>query len=189
MPLRRPDCTLSRLHFLLLWLHEYDRPVTQSIATPEPGFPGHHLGSSGTVRLAKALDVSPHPGADGLVQGERGGPVPWIVTVFTSLACYPGALPTAAVKTAVVRDRDRWGLSPVPRGGHLPSRAARSSLLFRASHWRSLPPTGRYHDVHSAFPTCVCHTAQEGVCTHAGSGPWTPSPWPAAWCACSSRSS
>ena len=30
-PLRRPDCTLSRLR-----AEEYDRPVTQSIATPEP---------------------------------------------------------------------------------------------------------------------------------------------------------
>ena len=30
-PLRWPDCTLSRLR-----AEEYDRPVTQSIATPEP---------------------------------------------------------------------------------------------------------------------------------------------------------
>ena len=31
LPLRGPDCTLSRLR-----AEEYDRPVTQSIATPEP---------------------------------------------------------------------------------------------------------------------------------------------------------
>ena len=31
LPLRRSDCTLSRLR-----AEEYDRPVTQSIATPEP---------------------------------------------------------------------------------------------------------------------------------------------------------
>ena len=31
LPLSRPDCTLSRLR-----AEEYDRPVTQSIATPEP---------------------------------------------------------------------------------------------------------------------------------------------------------
>ena len=31
LPLRWPDCTLSRLR-----AEEYDRPVTQSIATPEP---------------------------------------------------------------------------------------------------------------------------------------------------------
>ena len=31
---------------------------------------------SEAFRVAKALDVSPHSGADGLVQGERGGTVP-----------------------------------------------------------------------------------------------------------------
>ena len=48
--------------------------------------------------LAGAPSVSPHPGADGLVQGGHGGPVPWILTVFTSLACYPGA-PLTATET------------------------------------------------------------------------------------------
>ena len=43
-PLRKPDCTLSRLFALLA--EEYDRPVTQSIATPEPGCPGPHARSS-----------------------------------------------------------------------------------------------------------------------------------------------
>ena len=36
-PLRRPDCASSRLHS-----REYDRPVTQWMATPEPGCPGRH---------------------------------------------------------------------------------------------------------------------------------------------------
>ena len=67
-PLRRPHCTLSRLHFYFL--------VTQSMATLERGFPGPHLRSSGTLALPKALAVSPHLGADGHVQGERGRPVP-----------------------------------------------------------------------------------------------------------------
>ena len=40
-PLRRPDCTLSRLHS-----REYDRPATQPIATPEAGCPGPHPRSS-----------------------------------------------------------------------------------------------------------------------------------------------
>ena len=40
-PLRWPDCTLSRLR-----AEEYDRPVTQSIATPEPGCPDPHPRSS-----------------------------------------------------------------------------------------------------------------------------------------------
>ena len=35
LPLRRPDCTLSRLSASTS--EEYDRPVTQSKATPEPG--------------------------------------------------------------------------------------------------------------------------------------------------------
>ena len=38
--LRRPDCTLSRL--LALEAEEFDWPVTQSMATPEPGCPGLH---------------------------------------------------------------------------------------------------------------------------------------------------
>ena len=64
LPLRRPDCSLSRLSVCFTGGREYDPPVTQSIATPEPGVPG------GADAQAKAWDVSPHPGADGLVQGE-----------------------------------------------------------------------------------------------------------------------
>ena len=40
-PLRGSDCALSRVR------SEYDGPVTQSAGTPEPGFPGPHLRSSG----------------------------------------------------------------------------------------------------------------------------------------------
>ena len=36
------------------------------------------------------------------VQGELAAPSLQILTVFTSLACYSGTLPTAAVKTAAV---------------------------------------------------------------------------------------
>ena len=46
LPFRRPDCTLSRFRFSSL-RREYDRLVIWSIATPEQGFPGHHLRSSG----------------------------------------------------------------------------------------------------------------------------------------------
>ena len=42
--LRRPDCTLSRV--VALSAEENDRPVTWSIATPEPGCPGPHRRSS-----------------------------------------------------------------------------------------------------------------------------------------------
>ena len=44
LALRRPDCTSSRLFALVA--EEDDRPVTQSIATPEPGCPDPHPRSS-----------------------------------------------------------------------------------------------------------------------------------------------
>ena len=47
-------------------------------------------------------------------------PVPWIVTVFTSLACYPGAPLRPLLR------RQLFG----QRGDHLPLRAARFFLLF-----------------------------------------------------------
>ena len=78
--LRRPDCTLSRLPgacLLFLAGGESDRPATQSIATPRPSknkgwsppWIGHCLPPA-TEAPAKAMDASPHPGADGLIQGE-----------------------------------------------------------------------------------------------------------------------
>ena len=100
LPLRWPDCTLSRLR-----AEEYDRPVTQSIVTPEPS--------------------SAH--------------CTWILTVFTSLACYNGAL-LSATETRLVwagigehcRPRTTWrplSLSGSPAlpplrltGGFLPRR-------------------------------------------------------------------
>ena len=64
-PLRWPDCTLSRLR-----AEEYDRPVTQSIATPEPSSRTIPTPDRTLVARAGALSVSPHSGADGLVQAE-----------------------------------------------------------------------------------------------------------------------
>ena len=61
-PLRWPNCTSSRLFALVA--EEDDRLVTQSIAIPEPGCPDPH------PRSSRSLRVSPHSGADGLVQGE-----------------------------------------------------------------------------------------------------------------------
>ena len=72
--------------------------------------PGARLPSSPQIEreLAKALDVSPHPGADGLVQGD---------------------LPSTSP--------ERMGEDCRPRTTyHLPLPAARSSLLVGASHWR-----------------------------------------------------
>ena len=61
-PLRGPDCTLSCLPSS----REYHWLVTQSTATLEPGLP--FVPTSDRAKLAEALDVPPHPGADGLVQ-------------------------------------------------------------------------------------------------------------------------
>ena len=94
LALRKPDCTLSRLFALVA--EEYNRPVTQSIATPEQSCPDPHHRSSRS--LLKPW-VSPHSGGDGLVQGELP-PSTWILTVFTSLACYPGAPLTAETRLA-----------------------------------------------------------------------------------------
>ena len=127
-PLRRPHCTLSRLR-----AEEYDRPVTQSTATPEPTVLSR-LGSSAHLN--------------------------WILTVFTGLACYLGALP-GLVRTVI----------PVPRGDHLPSWGSPVFLPLRLTE-------GTYHadwtvprqDVNSPFSPRVCHL-DRGVCSHASSGP------------------
>ena len=66
--------------------------MTQSTATPDQVA---RVPTLDRAKLAEALDVSPHPGADGPVQDERAAPSPEFLTVFTSLACYPGALLTA----------------------------------------------------------------------------------------------
>ena len=76
-----------------------------------------------------------------------------MLTVFTSLACYLGALP-GQVRTVV----------PVPRGDHLPLRA-RPVLPPLQLTGSTATPTRRYHGVNSSFPPCVCHTGQEG-CLH-----------------------
>ena len=86
-PLRGCDCTLRRLFALVGGARPAGDPVDSD--------PGARLPSSPPEiepKLAKALDVSPHPGADGPVQGELP-PSTCTLTVFTSLACYPGALP------------------------------------------------------------------------------------------------
>ena len=74
--LRGRDCTLSRLSS---FYGECNRPVIQSTANPEP----RSLVPTFDRKLEllfKALDVSPHPGADGLVQVEP--PVPLNVDRF-----------------------------------------------------------------------------------------------------------
>ena len=64
-PLRWPDCTSSRLR-----AEEYDWPVT-SRQRPRRRLRGRSPPWIKCWSLARALlSVSPHPGADGLVQGE-----------------------------------------------------------------------------------------------------------------------
>ena len=61
---------------------------------------------------------------------------------------------------------------PVPRGGHLPLRAARLFLLC-VSLEIFATPTRRYHGrmlIHPSPPACAT-SKHKGVCTHAGSGP------------------
>ena len=80
---------------------------------------------------------------------------------------------------------------PVPRGGHLPFRAARLFLLC-VSQQVFATPTRRYHGrmlIHPSHPSCAT-PSHKGARTHAGSGPsrvrrrllmtclGDPSPWP-----------
>ena len=103
--LRGPDCALSRL--LASVADEYDRPVTQSIATPVARLPWSppKIGP----KFTQALSVSPHPGADGLVQGELPPITPeyWPLSPASPLIL---AHPLQPPSTAGL-GRNRWGLS------------------------------------------------------------------------------
>ena len=103
--------------------------------------------------LARALSVSPHPGADGLVQDAAH--LTWILTVLTSLAWYLGALPGKE--------------GPVGAPYHVATTCpcGRPGSSSFASHWRFLP-CGL--DGTTVLPR-VCHPGRKGVCTHAGLGP------------------
>ena len=110
LPLRRPDCTLSRLHTS----KECDRPVTQSIATREP----HFVASTRDAARARwGLGCVTTPGSQRSCPGWAYRRLSWILTVFTRLACFHGAF------------RDRWGLS----SPYQVVTTARSSLFV--SHW------------------------------------------------------
>ena len=109
LALRRPDCTFSRLTAFIA--EEYDRPVTQSIATPEPGCPGPHPRSS-------------RPEADGLVQGE----LPPISPDRFHQPC----LLTGRTSRIGEDCRPRTAWRPLTLFGQLGS-------SFSASHWRFLP--------------------------------------------------
>ena len=66
----------------------------------------------------------------------------------------------------------RIGGFPVPRGDHLPLRAAQFSLLVRLTGGIATP-TGRHHGrilIHPSLDACAT-PSDKGVCKHAGSGP------------------
>ena len=96
----------------------------------------------------------------------------WVLTVFTSLACYPGA-PLLPPKQGWLGQGQVRTVVPAPRGDHLPLRAARFFLL--ATHWRYCHAdwTVPRQDVNSSFLPHVCHPEKnkKGDRTHAGSGP------------------
>ena len=108
--------------------------------------------------------MSPHSGADGLVQGELP-PSTWMLTVFTSLACYPGA-PLTATETRLA-----WagiGEDCRPRTTWRPLTLAGSPVLPPCTtHWRycHADKTVPRQDVNSSFPSCVCHSKSES-CSH-----------------------
>ena len=159
LPLRWPDCTLSRLR-----AEEYDRPVTQSIpATPEP--------SSRTI---------PTPRLD------AGRPLePWVChhtwepTVLSRASCRPSHLnfdsfhqpcllpwrnPLLPPKHSWLLGRDRWGLSSPYHVATTYPCGQPGSPSF-ATHWRYCHAdwTVPRLDVNSSFPPCVCHPSMKGV--------------------------
>ena len=114
-----------------------------------------HPGSDRRWSPAGSLSVSPHSGADGLVQGELPPISPEFLTVFTSLACYLGALP-GLVRTVV----------PVPRGDHLPFLGSPVLPPSRLTGGIATP-TRRYHGrmlMHPSLPECA--TPNEKVFAH-----------------------
>ena len=160
-----PDCTMSRLPTS----REYDRSVTQSIATPEP-----LLWAAAWIEqdLAMAPDVSPHPGADSLVQDELP---PWFLHIdrFHQPCLSPGRI-RGQLRTVIPYHVATTYLCGQPS---LPSLRLTGSTY----HGRTL--------IRPSLPACATrakrslHTRRFG--TLAGAPPpveghafGTPSPWP-----------
>ena len=153
LPFRRPDCTLSRLHTS----KEYDRQVTQSIGTPEPGFCEPHPRSSRSSLRPWLC----HPTLEPTVLSRMSCcPLPWIMTVFTSLACCQGTF------------RNIWGLSsPYHVATTYPcGQPSLPSLGLTRGNCHADWTVPR-QDVNSPFLPWVCHPGRGSASTHWGSGP------------------
>ena len=149
LPLRWPDCTLSRLR-----AEEFERPVTQSIASPEP--------FSSTISTLDRTLVARQSLECVATLGRRSFPrwaaanLTWNLTVFTSLACYMGpALPRLEVFATPTGRYGKMLIHPSPaacatashqgartHAGSGPSRVRRRLLWTRIG---DLHPPGHSH--------------------------------------------
>ena len=129
-PLRGHDCTWSRLLYGV-------RQAGDPVATPVPGCRGPDRAKPGSRRSCP-------------------GWTPRLLNIdrFRQPCMLPWRTPLAATETrlAVGQGQVRT-VVPVPRGEHLPLRAARSSLHISASYCRyQATPTRWYHSSACAIP-------------------------------------
>ena len=115
--------------------------------------------------------MSPHSEADGLVQGDHGGPVPLNFDRSHQPCLLPWRTPLLPPKHGWLGQGQVSAVVPVPRGDHLPLRAARFSSLVRLTGGIATP-SRRYHGkmlIRPSLPACA--TRPLGARAHAGSGP------------------
>ena len=166
----------------LAWLHGEPSPCggARLAGDPVDSDPGavfeddpHPRSDAG--RPARALSVSPHSGADGLVQAELPSISPY---------CWPcsPALPVTLARPLLPPKHNWLGqgqvrtVVPVPRGGHWPFLGSPALPPSRLTGGIATP-TGRYHgrtSIRPSLPACATSTCK-GDRTHAGSGPSRPS--------------
>ena len=134
LPLRRPDCTSSRL--VAFSAEENDRPVTQSIATPEPS--SRTIPTLDRAETRWSLECVTTHGSWRSCPGWASAHLTWILTVFTSL---PGTWAHSRISEDCHR-RTTWRPLTVAGSPVLPP---------CATHWRFLP---RRHGT-TAGPACA----------------------------------
>ena len=150
--LRRPDCTSSRL-----------RAKSTTGGWPSWQPPRSQVALIHTLDQALvacwALECVTTPGSRRSCPGWAAAHLTWILTIFTSLVCCVGALP-GQMKSVI----------PVSCGDNLPLRAARFLLLCVSLEVFADQTAPRQH-VNWLFSSRVCHSRDEKVLAHAGSGP------------------